>query len=225
MSNITLLHYNNYFNRKVKVEEEYTDYTDTNKLVINGVNFVPGDGINTSHIFGTSTLAMDYDYLLVTHTDTTATPNVEVIDSRWFIMDENRTRDGQYEVGLRRDVIADHYEETLNATTYIEKGNVQVDNPLLFNKEGLLLNQIKTDEILLNDKSGCPWIVGYIAKDAYTSDTTINYNPANHDYIEVAAATINDWEYKTYDTNKFLGTIDSSSFTTRYQAGEWWIYN
>lgn len=196
MANVTLLHYNNYFNRIIKREEEYSSYTDTNKQVVNDVNFVPGDGVNTSIILGTSALAMDFDYLLVSHT-TTETENgvsttVEVIDSRWFIMEESRTRDGQYQIGLRRDVIADHYEETLEATTYIEKGNIQVDNPLLFNKEGLQLNQIKSDEILLNDKSGCPWIVGYIAKDAYIGDTTINYSPANHDYIEVSAASLND---------------------------------
>lgn len=239
--NVLLLHYNNYFNRTIKKLETVDEYkaADSESVTENdvttviphwlettGVNFVPGDGIATSFIVGTSNISdMDFDYFLVYESVTEGQVTTNTIKSRWFILEESRTRDGQYELGLRRDVIADNYDQVLDATTYIEKGNVQADNPLLFNKEGLMLNQIKESELLLKDKSTCPWIVGYIAKDAYTGDVTINYNPENHDYIEVAAATIDDWEYKTYEDNKFLGPLQSSSFSTYYQCGEWWIYN
>lgn len=92
MASITLLQYNNYFNRRIKKEASYMNYVSaaTANHQYTNVNFVPGDNVRTSIILGTSALNMSYDYLLVHHADN---GNV-VIDSRWFIMDENRTRDG-----------------------------------------------------------------------------------------------------------------------------------
>ena len=230
MANVTLLHYNNYFNRIVKKLDTVSEYkaADTTPgtpsvphyLDISSINFVPGDGVETSLILGTSALEMDYDYLLVTHTDTTSTPNVELIDSRWFIVEEHRTRDGQYEVGLRRDVIVDNYATVENCTAYVEKGTLQPGSPLLYNKEGLAVNQIKQEEILLKDKTQVPWIVGYIAKNAaVNTPITINYNPANHDYIELSAQTIEDWSYYPYSTNKYYGTVSVSQYRINWQAG------
>ena len=67
-------------------------------------------------------------------------------------MEAERTRDGQYRLALKRDVLADHINEVLNAPCFVEKGIVNnVDNTLLYNNEGLTYNQIKQDEILLKD--------------------------------------------------------------------------
>ena len=154
MANVTLLHYNNYFNRIVKKEEFYTTYltSDPNYNKIENVNFVPGDGISTSLVLGTYSLNMGFDYVVVTEIEN----GTEVIKSRWFLMEEHRTRNGQYEITLRRDVIADNLEEVKDAVTYIEKGYIQPEDPMIFNNEGIQFNQIKQKETLLKDGTGCP---------------------------------------------------------------------
>lgn len=162
--NVTLLHYNNYFNRIVKKEDILNAYkaADPSYSTVSNINFVPGDGITTSLILGTSALVMNFDYLIVSE----VVSNVETILSRWFIMDENRTRDGQYEIGLRRDVIVDNYDATVDAACFIEKGKItSTVDPLIYNKEGMTFNQIKTSETLLKDTSKMPWLIGYVTQD------------------------------------------------------------
>ena len=146
MANVTLLHYNNYFNRIVKKEASYAAYltADPSYNKTNNTNIVPGDGVTTSLVLGTSSLVMGYDYLIVTEIEN----STEVIKSRWFITEENRTRDGQYEVFLKRDVIVDNYTDVVNAPTLNKKGIINdITNPLLFNNESMTYNQIKQDEI------------------------------------------------------------------------------
>ena len=145
-TNITLLNYNNYFNRIVKSESTLANYKtlDTNCTDITSVNFNPADGVSTSLIVGTSSIAHNYDYLIVSNSSDNS------IVSRWFILDEDRTRDGQYKLTLRRDVIVDHYDAVTTATTFIEKGIItDVNDPLIYNKENMTYNQIKKSETLL----------------------------------------------------------------------------
>lgn len=75
------------------------------------------------------------------------------IHSRWFILESVRTRMGQYQLTLKRDSIADNFESLLNCPAYIKKGTVSDDNPLIVNDEGVRVNQIKTSETLLKDKT------------------------------------------------------------------------
>ena len=215
MANVTLLHYNNYFNRIVKKESSYSDYrsADISSQVLANINFVPGDGINTSLIIGTSTIPdMVYDYLIVSHTS----GSNEVIDSRWFIIDEKRTRSGQYEIGLRRDVIVDNYNVVMNAPIFLEKGYVNdTTNPLLYNSESMTYNQKKISETLLKDKTTCGWVVGYIPRDAFQSPTTITAGIAG----TIAGATdipggIENWAYwavADINANGKLWTSSSSN--------------
>ena len=58
MANVTLLHYNNYFNRIVKKEASYAAYltASPNYNKTTNINFVPGDGVSTSLVLGTSSL-------------------------------------------------------------------------------------------------------------------------------------------------------------------------
>ena len=156
-TNITLLNYNNYFNRRVKSESTLAAYKalDTNYTDIASVNFNPADGVNTDLVVGTSSISHNYDYLIVWDTSDSS------ITSRWFIMDENRTRDGQYHLTLRRDVIIDHYDDIKNAPTFIEKGIISdTTDPLLYNSESMTYNQIKQSETLLKDRTGIGWVVG-----------------------------------------------------------------
>ena len=159
-TSVVLLHYNNYFNRQVKRLGTLQQYTqaDADCVTCDNINFVPGDGINTSLVLGKGTNpaaiftgAKDkFDYLVVFDPSLQDTP----ILSRWFIIETHRTGEGQYDIRLRRDVVAEFYEEILNSPMYIEKGYINdIKNPLLYNHESLSVNQIKAKEIELENRS------------------------------------------------------------------------
>lgn len=152
-----LLKYNNYYNRIIKKEATLLDYDE---YVIGDpiyrVNFVPNDGIDTEQIINWNNA--DPDYLLVV--------DGEEIVSRWFVMSAKRERGHQYRLILHRDVIADYSDDILKSTAYIKKALIPDSNPLIYNSEGMSFNQIKQYEDLLYDKTGTPWIVGYVAPNA-----------------------------------------------------------
>ena len=156
---LLLLHYNNYFNRIVKKKDTVADYkaADADYKEVADINFNPGDGINTSivlglgqngNIFGND----EFDYLVAYETVNDAA----VIDSRWFIVEQDRKRAGQYELTLKRDVLVDNYNYVINSPIFLEKGFINdVNDPLLYNSESMNLNQIKQLEIPLKDETEC----------------------------------------------------------------------
>lgn len=162
-----LLHYNNYYNRIVKKETSLSDYQEY--LIgqpIQGVNFIPNDYVNTTQIVN-----WDYDnpdYLVVVDED-------QNINSRWFVISTNRTRAGQLNLELHRDLVVDYYDGIVSAPMFVEKAIIPDDNNLIFNSENMSFNQIKQSETLLKDQSGCPWIVIYAAsKNAEGADTSFS---------------------------------------------------
>ena len=85
-------------------------------------------------------------------------------------MEAQRTRNGQYRIVLKRDVLADHFDDVVAAPCFVEKGIIDdVDNTLLYNKESLTYNQIKKSETPLQDNTESGWIVGYLAKNFNTT--------------------------------------------------------
>lgn len=80
-----------------------------------------------------------------------------------------RTREHQYDLVLKRDLICDYFSDLANATINLKRGYISdINSPYLFNRENFECNQIKQDEVLLKDKLGCKWLVGYWNKDAVT---------------------------------------------------------
>lgn len=176
--NLTLLRYANYKNRIVRTPlQNVQDYVDIYGATIltelmGVINWNPNDGISATQVF-------DYtgatpDYCLVSN-------DYGEIESRWYVMEARRTRHGQYQVGLLRDVIADYYNEVLDATYFVEKATPRLGDPALYNEEMLNTNQILTRKDLLYDETGCPWIVGYIPKsfpedeDAQPTSITLDF--------------------------------------------------
>jgi outer membrane lipoprotein SlyB len=99
------------------------------------------------------------------------------IDQRWFIIEWQKIRGKQYRAILKRDVIADNYENVTTAPTYIEKATIRnKNNPLLYNKEGMAYNQIKISETPIKDETQVGWVVGYIPSDSFKTSTTISSN-------------------------------------------------
>ena len=158
--NLYIYSYNNYYNRILKKAgntlESYEPFLHYGP--VQGVyGFTPGDGINTIQVIGSNVLMYDGkgDYLIAHN------PNTNEIDSRWFIIDSNRNRSGQWTLTLHRDLLVDYYNAVIDAHCFIEKATLTSDNPLIFNKEAMTVNQIKQSELELRDKTGSAWIVGY----------------------------------------------------------------
>ena len=174
MSKILIYTYNNYFNRIIKRENTIGGYNTAGNLIYNNgdnvTNFNPNDGLTTELIIGN-----DYngtgDYLLVVEND-----YLEAFApvSRWFITEHQRTRQGQYRLILRRDIIADYYNYVITAPMIVSRAMISnVDNPLLFNSEGFSYNQIKKREYLLSDDLEARWYYLYFKK-AYVSQSNIS---------------------------------------------------
>ena len=163
--------YNNYFNREIKMPRqtvaEYPDpYYYENSSVL---NFNPGDGVSTSHSLGRQTNPYDGlgDYLLYSDDGIN-------VSSRWFIIESKRKCAGQYDVSLKRDVIADNYESVITSDCFVEKATVNNESKLIYNQEPMTTNQIKTSETQLMDESKMAWIVGFVNREAEAKTLAIN---------------------------------------------------
>ena len=213
---LLLLHYNNYFNRIIKKEETVAAYmnADANYRVASNVNFNQGDGLSTSLVLGlgpngTIFDGEEFDYLVAYE----IVDNVSVIRGRWFILEQDRKRGGQYELTLKRDVIADNYINVVDSPIFLEKGYINdVNDPLLYNSESMNLNQIKQLEIPLKDETQSGWVVGYIPSDAFSKvepaydrvekKVTI---PMSADITVNGLSSWNYWDYCSSNPNyKFM---------------------
>ena len=224
MAQIYIYNYNNYYNRQVKKESNVAAYGDP-VYYQSSINFNPNDGVNTTVTVGMVSSPYDGsgDYLLYTEDDATG---VEIV-SRWFIIDATRIRKGQYEVTLRRDVIADNYEKVLTAPVFIEKATVGDNDPAIYNSENMTFNQILSNLETLKDASGCPWLVGY-APSHTVLDVELDYTEdlvADYTADSISALPMYSLLNKTY-TNYgqygidiyFNSTSDSSNYTVAYNS-------
>jgi outer membrane lipoprotein SlyB len=191
-----ILEYNNYYNRILKKENSLAEYLPHSVYTILNANFNPADGVHTEHVFGVSVLDLTPyngagDYIVVTDNGK--------INSRWFILDEERILGGQYKLRLQRDVLVDYYNEITNADLFIEKGNINsLNNPLLFNKEAMTFNQIKKEETPIKDKSGCAWIVGYYSKNIAALEGTVYEPKTDETGVEDIQMPIETWPFYQY---------------------------
>jgi len=178
--NIYLLKFNNYYNRKIIKYSSIDDYLslDQHYYSKQQVAFNPNDGVNTKLTINAGDVYdLGYNYLIVTESLGTGFSTDEVIVSRWFIIESNRSRNGQWIMSLKRDSIADHLDDIISTNIYISRGWIKnAGNPLLFNSEGLRFNKIKKREELIDDYLHSAWVVGYIAPNI-NEDKTITCVP------------------------------------------------
>ena len=211
MNLLILKGFNNYFNRKIKKYSEVDDYSAraVGSTVIDNFNFTPGNGVSTSIVLGLGEVGNDKffdfeksenaDYLVCytsefIHNEDEDDVEIKTIESRWFIIESDRTRGGQYQITLKRDVIADNLEQVLSNPCFVEKGYVKNNDPLIFNSEAVNFNEIKQyPEYMLKDGTGCPWIVIYMAQ---------NFPDAAMDGMEGTAP------------NKFLSVVGKTTIDT-----------
>ena len=174
--------YNNYENRIIKHDTSISDYSTYTYYDMNGVNFNPNDSLYTEQV-ASNTTAWKPDYMLELN------DKKDTIISRWFVIGHTRTLTGQYKYRLKRDIIADKYDNVINAPIYIERAMINSNsNPLLYNYEGFRFNEIKQQEILLKDRSNTPWYVCYF-KDIPDSGHNSGSFTLSNDYdISIAGS-------------------------------------
>lgn len=213
MPSIFIYNYNNYYNRKVKKEDSLEKYGSPIYIETgNNVNFNPSDGVNTYYDAGRINNSYDGhgDYLIYSEDNVSVT-------SRWFITEADRLRKGQYRCVLRRDVLVDYYPQVVSSPCYIEKALINdINNPLLFNREAIQFNQIKTDEFLLKDATNCPWVVGYIPRSFPIQGKEIVQKYADYDpnaIIQIDSLTEAGWsDYKYYANTLINGAIQDTYY-------------
>ena len=146
------------------------------------------------------------------------------MESSWFVIDRERTRTGQYIVKLKRDVLADFYNNLLNSPMIINRAMLDnTDNPLLYNPEGFEFNQIKQSETLLKDKYKTPWYVLYFKKDAPAKSVNdLSVTTANYDHS--INTSIAQSIFGTGNTYHLTRNMDFK-VTYRVEAGGWaWLF-
>lgn len=199
--NITLLRgFNNYFNRRAKTVRGmdtlsgYVSYAQENNvdyLTLTKINFNPADGVDTTIVLNYND-DFEPDYLICSEDD--------VVLSRWYVMDTNRTRSQQYSMQLHRDVVVDNYNTVLNSPLFIEKAMLKSTDNMIFNDEGASLNQIKKSERILQDGTKCAWIVGYVAHGS--SDEPAQRWPSDSSkYYTIYTGKSGASEYETLPTS------------------------
>ena len=198
MSTIYLLKYNNYYNRIVKKEDTLGAYLTQDYLLdtFENINFVPADGVDTTLVV--KHVGPNPDYLIVADGND--------IESRWFVVESDIIRGGQYRLTLHRDVIVDSYDLVVNAPCFIEKATLSNNDPFIFNGEDMTFNQIKQAETPLQDETGCAWVVGYIPKDSFTGEAstrTVKTDFILADSADIVVENIDQWEYYPYITQKY----------------------
>lgn len=206
---LACMKYNNYYNRQLKVEDTFDKYllVDENPYYENNIYFNFSDGVNTTQVV--DDLVEDKDYCILLE-------NGGVINSRWFIIDTQYQLNGQTVLTLRRDLLADFAPKVLYAKSFVEKGWLQANNNLIFNKEQMTFNQVKKAEILLKDSTNIPWIVGYYPNNASISGTA---KLPNTEYDEVVNSNFSEWQYYVlFNLGVMEGNPRNQTFRT-YNTG------
>ena len=197
MVNIYLLNYNSYYTRQIKKLSTISEYSKYIVKSFTNINFIFNDGVNTTQILNYNPAGNIINYCIVEDLDN----NSEL--SRWFIINSIRTRKGQYQISLHRDLIADNLKLSVLSTSYILKAYAKYGEPAFYSDEQIDTSQLLKKREYLTDKSGCSWLVAYVKPHNYsytgTSGDTDDPNKWENTTVNGLANTIiPDYTYSTY---------------------------
>ena len=194
-----ILKYNNYYNRIVKREVDLSSYLTKGTLIHTqyNVNYAPGDGVNIRQVLNNENYG---DYAIYADGNT--------IVSRWFIIEASRNCKGQFGLTLRRDLVVDNFDTVLNADCFIEKAILPDNDPMIFNKENMTVNQIKSYVKPIIDASHLAYIVGYIDK---------GFSQEKHAIPKSSLATVNTLAGFESDWGSSTNIYDKASLNPTWQ--------
>lgn len=192
MDTVYFYKFNNYYNRIVKRYDTIAEYTANATLLgyQESCNFVHGDGVNSSFVWNKASNTVDTpDYVVV--------KDYKDNISRWFVTNSFKTRDRQDRLTLRRDLIADYYDDVVNASPcLIRRGYVDNTSPFIFNSENVKYNKKKIEEIQIKDNSNVSYIIGFIGNNVDVAGT-IN-GKIKSDTADFYFDSLADFPYKSY---------------------------
>ena len=184
---VNFLKFKNYYSRELKRFDTIAEYEPYLVGQIADFNFNPNDDISAT--VDQVTEIPDCDYIVMTDYNVLGVPEIV---SRWYIIEAKRELKSYYTLTLFRDVLADFWNEIIDAPAFIEKATIADSDPLIFNKENVRTNQIKQSETLLKDNLETAWICGYVKKD-YPGAT-----------IEIEANAIADLDKATWGMDSLI---------------------
>lgn len=218
-----LKNYNNLYNRVLKEPKPLVTQYNDNRFytILNSINFDLSDGVTTQLV---TLQPMDVgDYVIITDVGD------YTVRSRWFVLDSTKLTQGanrgMFMTVLKRDVLADNYDNVKQMPCFIEKGYVDENSPLIFNNENMSYNQVKTQEIILENKLKTPWIVAYLSR-YHTGDDgkTQEYNEFKGSFKDEGVLkadyeldSLESYKYNYWVNNAYRYAADSVlSFGTSY---------
>ena len=166
--------FTSYFDRKVMRLSSFEEYVSGRDYwFTEQVSFALNDGISTSVVFNLNSdeqedieLGGIPNYVIVCDAS-------RKVLSRWYVTEGRYVRETQYELSLRRDVIADYMDEVLTSVCMVDRAPLPPSSPLLYNREDMAFNQIKVSETLIKDETRRAWIVGYVSDDTTDTSTVV----------------------------------------------------
>lgn len=187
--NIYILKWEDYYSRRIRRCLSLSDYIDQGATLVHttmNANFYRGDGVNASFNGVHCDASEVGNYMLVADGN-------EIV-SRWFIIEVDAINKGVSNLLLRRDLVCDYYDEVQVEPCNVERSSYLPDgDPAIFNKEpNFTFNQIKTDEFLLPDETGCAWLVGYVSRNAPENTTKYTFTRALSSF-DAQYNTLDDW--------------------------------
>lgn len=188
-----LFNYNNYKNRQIKRLETLEEYIALAGFLggIQNINMVTGDGVNVEQIINWT--GPEPDYMVAVDWNNAI--------SRWFVIESEKTRGGQYKLTLRRDVVADNIQCVLNSPCFIQKATIPDTDPFIFNDEGMKVNQVLRSQTKLKDELGMAWLCAYVPK--HSDSTTWEQTPVN------ASVSSPSFNYEFADDEELLEAIQA----------------
>lgn len=199
----------NYYSYESRKHHRYTTEVsqylaaDNNPIIYQDlININWGDGVNAYipciNLPNDDMLGLGKNYLLVVNDNYT-------IHSRWYVMESGYTMKGQYQITLRRDLIADHLDKVVSTKCMINRGWLLTGDKRLYKPEGFQFNQVKTEQILLSgtgaDTVSTPQaVVAYLAKNRQ-QPIELQLTPSKFP-VSYSANTLQDWAGYVYVTQQ-----------------------
>lgn len=168
-----LKNFTSYFDRKVMRLSSVAEYLDNRDYwSTEQTSFALNDGVLSSVVFNLTAAQME-------EIESGGIPNYAIVCegdrilSRWYVTEGKYVREGQYELSLRRDVVADYMDEILDADCLVDRAPLPPTSPYIYNREDMAFNQIKVGEALIKDETETAWIVGYVSDDTTDTSTVV----------------------------------------------------
>lgn len=207
-----LFNFNNYYNRIVKKYNTVAQYQQNGDLLhtLYATNFNPSDGITCYHDFNYNGEIPDYMLAV----------NGAQIVSRWYVTEAKRLQGQQLRISFYRDVIADWWEDIIKAPSFIEKAHLLRSDAGIYNSENMSFNQIRKSLETLADGSGCPWLIGYVPRNAFTEEQSIKipYASGNGSISsDYTVSNIDNWSYSNQLNREYNTSTLSREAVSVYQ--------